>query len=200
MTELKPDDAALIALIAQARTDALNQLYDRYNRLVFSVALAVIGDRAIAEEATLDVFVQVWRRAGTYRPDQANVRTWLIAITRHHAIDILRMQKSRPEAHMVSWDEVSALDGPVPHGLEERVQLSMQRERVQKMVAELPPDQRDALVLAYFRGYTQSQIAEALNQPLGTIKTRIRLAMQKLRKLLQEDQPAADTSDNEPDA
>ncbi|HEU0291218.1 MAG TPA: sigma-70 family RNA polymerase sigma factor [Anaerolineales bacterium] len=200
MTELKPDDAALIALIAQARTDALNQLYDRYNRLVFSVALAVIGDRAIAEEATLDVFVQVWRRAGTYRPDQANVRTWLIAITRHHAIDILRMQKSRPEAHMVSWDEVSALDGPVPHGLEERVQLSMQRERVQKMVAELPPDQRDALVLAYFRGYTQSQIAEALNQPLGTIKTRIRLAMQKLRKLLEEDQSVADTSDNEPDA
>lgn len=200
MTELKPDDAALIALIAQARTDALNQLYDRYNRLVFSVALAVIGDRAVAEEATLDVFVQVWRRAGTYRPDQANVRTWLIAITRHHAIDILRMQKSRPEAHIVSWDEVSALDGPVPHGLEERVQLSMQRERVQKMVAELPPDQRDALVLAYFRGYTQSQIAEALNQPLGTIKTRIRLAMQKLRKLLEEDQSAADTSDNEPDA
>jgi RNA polymerase sigma-70 factor (ECF subfamily) len=200
MTELKPDDAALIALIAQARTDALNQLYDRYNRLVFSVALAVIGDRAVAEEATLDVFVQVWRRAGTYRPDQANVRTWLIAITRHHAIDILRMQKSRPEAHIVSWDEVSALDGPVPHGLEERVQLSMQRERVQKLVAELPPDQRDALVLAYFRGYTQSQIAEALNQPLGTIKTRIRLAMQKLRKLLEEDQSAADTSDNEPDA
>ena len=186
MTELKPDDAALIALIAQARTDALNQLYDRYNRLVFSVALAVIGDRAVAEEAMLDVFVQVWRRAGTYRPDQANVRTWLIAITRHHAIDILRMQKSRPEAHMVSWHEVSVLNGPVPHGLEERVQLSMQRERVQKMVAELPPDQRDALVLAYFRGYTQSQIAEALNQPLGTIKTRIRLAMQKLRKLLDE--------------
>lgn len=200
MKDLKPDDAALIALIAKARTDALNQLYDRYNRLVFSVALAVMGDRAVAEEITLDVFVQVWRRAGTYRPDEANVRTWLIAITRHHAIDILRMQKSRAEAHTVSWDEASLLDGPALYGLEERVQLSMQRERVQKLVAALPADQREALVLAYFRGYTQSQIAEVLNQPLGTIKTRIRLAMQKLRKLLEEDQSAADTSENEPDA
>ena len=187
MKELKPDDASLIALIAQAQTDALNRLYDRYNRLVFSVALAMVGDYAVAEEVALDVFVQVWQRASTYRPEQAKVRTWLIAITRHHAIDILRMQKSRVEENVVNWDKVSLKNGPPAHGLEENVQISLQRKHVQEALAELPADQREALVLAYFRGYTQSQIAEALNQPLGTIKTRIRLAMQKLKKILEED-------------
>lgn len=187
MNELKPDDAALIALIAQAKTDALNSLYDRYNRLVFSVALAIVGDRSVAEEVTLDVFVQVWQRASTYRPEQAKVRTWLIAITRHHAIDILRMQNSRPEAHTVNWDEVSVADGPSAHGLEEGIQLSIQRKHVREILSQLPADQREALLLAYFKGYTQSQIAEALKQPLGTIKTRIRLAMKKLKKLLEED-------------
>jgi RNA polymerase sigma-70 factor (ECF subfamily) len=187
MKELKPDDASLIALIAKAQTDALNRLYDRYNRLVFSVALAMLGDHAVAEEVTLDVFVQVWQRASTYRPEQAKVRTWLIAITRHHAIDILRMQKSRVEENIVNWDEVSLQNGPPAHGLEENVQISLQRKHVREALADLPADQREALVLAYFRGYTQSQIAEALKQPLGTIKTRIRLAMQKLKKLLEED-------------
>lgn len=187
MKEFKPDDASLIRLIAQAQADALNKLYDRYNRLVFSVALAIVGDRAVAEEATLDVFVQVWQRASTYRPDQAQVRTWLIAITRHHAIDILRMQKSRPEATVVNWDDDSVPDGQAAHGLEERVQLSIERERVRQLVSELPAEQREAVLLAFFRGYTQSQIAEVLKQPLGTIKTRIRLAMQKLKKLLEDD-------------
>lgn len=187
MKELKPDDASLIALIAKAQTDALNRLYDRYNRLVFSVALAMLGDHAVAEEVTLDVFVQVWQRASTYRPEQAKVRTWLIAITRHHAIDILRMQKSRVEENIVNWDKVSLQNGPPAHGLEENVQISLQRKHVREALADLPADQREALVLAYFRGYTQSQIAEALKQPLGTVKTRIRLAMQKLKKLLEED-------------
>ena len=187
MTELTPDDAVLIARVAESRTDALDQLYDRYNHLVFSVALAIVGDRAAAEEITLDVFVQVWRRAESYRPDQAKVRTWLIAITRHHAIDILRLQKSRPEARTMNWEDVSTADGPTPHGLEEQMQQSMQRERVRKMLAELPAEQREALILAYFKGYTQAQIAEALQQPLGTIKTRIRLAMQKLKQWLEED-------------
>ena len=187
MKDLQPDDVSLIVLIAQAQKDALNQLYDRYNRLVFSVAFAIVGDRAIAEEITLDVFVQVWQRAGTYRSELAKVRTWLIAITRHHAIDILRMQKSRPEANAVKWDEISSHNGPPAHGLEDGLQLSMQREKVREALSQLPAEQRETLVLAYFKGYTQSQIAEALKQPLGTIKTRVRLAMQKLRKLLEED-------------
>jgi RNA polymerase sigma-70 factor (ECF subfamily) len=187
MNELKPDDTSLMVLIAHSQTDALNQLYDRYNRLIFSVTLAIVGDRAIAEEATLDVFVQVWQRADTYRPEQAKVRTWLIAIARHHAIDILRMQKSRRETNTVNWDEAAIYNGPPSHVLEENVQLSLQRKKVRDALSELPMDQREALILAYFKGYTQAQIAETLKQPLGTIKTRIRLAMQKLKKLLAEE-------------
>jgi len=183
----KPDDFHLIKLIAQSRSDAINELYERYNRLVFSVAFAIVGDRSVAEEITLDVFVQVWQRAASYRPELAKVSTWLIAITRHHAIDILRWQKSRPESNSVYWDEISMQDGPQMHNLEEQMEIAMKREQVRKAVAQLPPDQREALALAYFKGYTQSQISEALKQPLGTIKTRIRLAMQKLRKLLDED-------------
>ncbi|MCI0579523.1 MAG: sigma-70 family RNA polymerase sigma factor [Chloroflexi bacterium] len=154
---------------------------------MFSVALAIIGDRATAGEITLDVFVHVWQRAGTYRAEQARVSTWLTAITRHHAIDVLRRQNSRSEAHSVSWDEIALPAGPAARELEERVELSLKYQRVRAAVAQLPAEQQQALALAYFKGYTHHQIAEALKQPLGTIKTRIRLAMQKLRKMLPEE-------------
>jgi RNA polymerase sigma-70 factor, ECF subfamily len=183
----KVDDIQLISLIAQAQSEALHELFDRYNRLVFSVALAIVGDRGIAEEITLDVFVQVWKRAGTYQQDRAKVSTWLIAITRHHSIDILRWQKSRPETDSLNWDGISLHNGPAAHNLEENVELKLQRDRVRKALSQLPEEQRDTLIMAYFKGYTQSQISEALGQPLGTIKTRIRLGMQKLRKLLEGD-------------
>jgi RNA polymerase sigma-70 factor, ECF subfamily len=186
------DDITLVKLIAAAHTDAIQELYDRYNRLVFSVALAVLGDRAVAEEATLDVFVRVWQGAKTYRPERAKVNTWLVAITRHHAIDILRWQNSRPDVKSLSLNNLPLSNGPVVPDTEARVEISLQRARVRSAVAQLPAEQRQALVLAYFKGYTHQQIAEVLKQPLGTIKTRIRLAMQKLReRLLDED---SDTS------
>ena len=186
MRDLPTDDADLIARIAQAQTNAFNRLYDRYSRLVFSVAMSILGDPAEAEEATLDVFVQVWKKAGTYRADQGQVRTWLTAITRHHAIDILRWRKTRPNANGLDWDETILQDGLVTRDTEEVAELSFQRERVQAALAQLPADQREALKLAYFNGYSHSQIAEVLKQPLGTIKTRIRLGMQKLRQLLEQ--------------
>jgi RNA polymerase sigma-70 factor, ECF subfamily len=187
MRDLIPDDAALVKLIAQAQTSAFNLLYDRYNRLVFSIAIGMLGDPAIAEEATLDVFVQVWRRAGTYRADQGKVSTWLVAITRHHVIDILRWQKTQPESDGLSWNEISLPDGSVGRHAEERAELSLQRAHVRDALSHLPSDQREVLLLAYFKGYSHSQIAEVLAQPLGTVKTRIRLGMQKLRQLLEED-------------
>src|SRR5688572_4571871 len=187
MKNNKSDDSDLIRLIAQTQNDALNELFDRYNRLVFSVALAIIGDRNVAEEITLDVFVQVWKHASTYQPDRGKVSTWLIAITRHHAIDILRWRRSRPETDRLNWEGVSLQDGPISHNLEEHVESALQREHIREALAQLPEDQRKTLFLAYFKGYTQSEISQILGQPLGTIKTRIRLAMQKLRKLLKED-------------
>ena len=189
------DDAFLIKLIAEARTDAVRELYDRYNRLVFSVALAILGDRSVAEEVTLDVFVQVWRGAKSYRSDRAKVSTWLVAITRHHAIDILRWHNSRPDMKSVSLsDKLLSTRSAIPDP-EAQAEFSSQREQIRKAVAQLPADQRQALVLAFFKGYTHQEIAELLEQPLGTIKTRIRLAMHKLRKMLLEEQPSDKSED-----
>jgi RNA polymerase sigma-70 factor (ECF subfamily) len=184
------DDETLINLIVRSHADALSELYDRYSRLAFSLALNLVGDHATAEEITMDVFLRVWERAGTYRPGQAKVSTWLTSITRYRAIDVLRRRGARPEQHSVSWAEVSSNPMVSPDGLEDTAELAMQRQRVRAAIAELPPDQKQALTLAYFKGYTHRQIAEALDQPLGTVKTRIRLAMQKLRQMLRDEQIA----------
>ncbi len=188
------DDEELIRLIAQLQEEALAQLYERYNRVVFSLALAIVDDRATAEEITLDVFVRVWQKAGTYRADQAKVSTWLTHIARHHAIDVLRYQTARPDHHALNWDDIRSNDKSFQEDTQESAELSLRRKRVHAALAQLPADQKQALMLAYFGGYTQRQIAEALKQPLGTIKTRLRLAMQKLRGLLRDEQEFQDTS------
>lgn len=187
------DDERLIRLITEAREEALDQLYDRYNRLVFSLALTIVNDRATAEEITLDVFMRVWQKAGTYRADQAKVSTWLTHIARHHAIDVLRRRAVRSDQYAVQWEEAIYAKSP-QQDPQESAELSMRRERVHAALAQLPPDQKQAIQLAYFGGLTQSQIAETLKQPLGTIKTRVRLAMQKLQGFLRDEQNSEDKS------
>ena len=188
------DDERLIRLIAEAQEEeALAQLYDRYHRLVFSLALAIVNDRATAEEITLDVFMRIWQKAGTYRADQAKVSTWLTHITRHHAIDVLRRRAVRSDQYAVQWEEIIYAESP-QQDPQESTELSMRRERVHAALAQLPPDQKQAILLAYFGGLTQSQIAETLKQPLGTIKTRVRLAMQKLHNVLREEHNSDDKS------
>jgi RNA polymerase sigma-70 factor (ECF subfamily) len=188
MNYAQQDDATLMRLIAGSETEALGELYDRYNRLVFSISFAIVGDRATAAEITLDVFTHIWQRAGTYRPEQAKVTTWLTAISRNRAIDILRQQNVRPESASVSWDSMATPPAKVAiqdiHALEEQVDLTLRCERVRAALLQLPMEQRQVLALAYFKGYTHRQIADILQQPLGTVKTRIRLAMQKLRRAL----------------
>jgi RNA polymerase sigma-70 factor (ECF subfamily) len=169
----------------------LGELYERYSRLVFSLAWNLVGDQATAEEITLDVFTRIWEKAETYRPEQAKVSTWLTSIARYRSIDMLRRRGSRPEQHSVGFAELApdiafSADGP-----EEAAELAMQQQRVRAAIAALPSDQKQVLALAYFKGYSHREIAEALNQPLGTVKTRIRLAMQKLRDLLLEEQRVA---------
>ena len=182
------DDERLIGLILQSQEQALAQLYDRYHRLIFSLALTIVNDRATAEEITLDVFMRVWQKAGTYRADHAKVSTWLTHIARHHAIDVLRRRAARLDQFAVPWEDARPNSDTSSSDPQESVELSLRRERIQAALAQLPPEQREALYLAYFGGYTQSQIAETLKQPLGTVKTRLRLAMQKLREYLQEEQ------------
>lgn len=188
------DDVFLLGQIANGQESAVEALFDRYNRLVFSVAFAVVGDRSVAEEVTLDVFVHVWRGAKTYDPSRAKVSTWLVAIARHHAIDVLRWQSARLDSKSLLLEDMPSQDDPDPLDPEEQAQLSLERKVVQGALQELPADQRQALFLAFFKGYSHQQIAELLKQPLGTVKTRIRLAMQKLRTILLAIDPSADAS------
>jgi RNA polymerase sigma-70 factor (ECF subfamily) len=184
-------DETLIRLIAQSHEQALAQLYDRYNRLIFSLALAIVNDRGTAEEITLDVFLRVWQKASTYRAEQAKVTTWLTHIARHHSIDVLRRRAARLDQSALHWeDAISNIESSQPDP-QESAELSLRRERIQTALAQLPDEQKQALILAYFGGYTQSQIAELLRQPLGTIKTRLRLAMHKLREFLNNDEQGA---------
>lgn len=187
------NDEQLIRLITEAQEEALSQLYERYNRLVFSLAFTIVNDRATAEEITLDVFMRIWQKAGTYRAEQAKVSTWLTHITRNHAIDVLRRRAVRSDQYAVQWEEAIYAESTQPDP-QESAELSMRRERVHSALAQLPPDQKQAILLAYFGGLTQSQIAETLKQPLGTIKTRVRLAMQKLHDFLRDEQKSDDKS------
>jgi RNA polymerase sigma-70 factor (ECF subfamily) len=188
------DDAHLISQIANGQESAVETLYDRYNRLVFSVALAVVGDRAVAEEVTLDVFVHVWRGAKTYDPARAKVSTWLVAIARHHAIDVLRWQNSRVDSKSLLIDDLLLKHDPDLPDPEEQAELSMERKHIRSALSQLPAEQRQALFLSFFKGFSHQQIAELLAQPLGTVKTRIRLAMRKLRQILVVVQEPPDTS------
>jgi RNA polymerase sigma-70 factor (ECF subfamily) len=180
------DDAALLRCMAveAVRDDAMSELYDRYGRLVYTVALHAVGHQATAEEITLDVFRQAWQKADTYQPERAQVRTWLVSMARNRAIDVLRREAVRPEKNSLCWAVVMAdpvADGENP---ETAVASNLRRQRVRRAITELPPEQQEVLLLAYYQGCSHSQIAEATGLPLGTVKTRIKLAMQKLRHAL----------------
>ncbi len=182
----KLDDEILIRFMHRKDSGALSALYDRYAGLVFSLAFNMVGDRLTAEEITQDVFLNAWNGAGSYRSGRAQVNTWLTSIARHRSIDVLRRWGSRAEQHAVSWaqpelESIQSEDEP-----QEEVALRLEQEKVRQAVAQLPEAQRETLALAYFKGYTHQQIADALHEPLGTVKTRIRLAMQKLRLSLQD--------------
>jgi RNA polymerase sigma-70 factor (ECF subfamily) len=178
------DDVSLIRLLALNQVDAIGELYDRYGRMLYSLALNSVGDPAVAEEIVQDVFLRVWEKAGTYDASISKVSTWLTSITRHRAIDEFRRGKRRPDKTSVSWTELSPGDDLRSPGTEEEAELSMQNKLVRQALNNLSPGEREALALAYFKGYSHSEIAQHLGIPLGTVKTRIRMAMQKLRLVL----------------
>ncbi|HZW03860.1 MAG TPA: sigma-70 family RNA polymerase sigma factor [Anaerolineaceae bacterium] len=185
---MSTSDETLLQRIADAQVDALSDLYDRYGRLVFSLALYMTGDAGMAEEITQDVFLQVWQKAGSYRSELGRATTWLTSIARHRTIDLLRRQRVRPEGSWVGLDELHPDQTIDPAAVEPEVLLRGLRGRVRRALNDLPADQRTALALAYFQGLTQREIADMLGEPLGTVKTRIRMGMRKLRQLLIEEQ------------
>lgn len=182
----KADDVTLLRWITAAEEDALGELYDRYGRLVFSMALNAVGDPAIAEEITQDVYLRIWNKAESYNVEQGKVMTWIASITRYRAIDHLRRQSVRPEGNRAPWAEEESLEPPDPVDIEYEVEISQRTHLIRAAITQLPEEQRQALAMAYFQGYSHSEIARLQNQPLGTVKTRIRLAMQKLRQILKE--------------
>ncbi len=182
------DDQSLLLQISSAQTAALAELYDRYGRLVFSLALRIVGETGLAEEITQDVFVQLWNKADSYRSEQGKVITWLTSFARYRAIDALRRQNVRPEGHRVEWADGLSPDLEDPIELESTIDLEQEKHRLRSALEELPEEQRRVLALAYFNGMSHQEIAAAMHEPLGTVKTRVRLAMQKLRQIL-ADQP-----------
>jgi len=180
----KEDESFLIKQIVAGDPEALGVLYDRYKSLVFSLAINITDSYETAEDITLDVFTRVWEKAGTYRPEKAPVKCWITSITRYRSIDVLRRQKNRPDSRSPIWADFSPdllpADDITPTETLEQAEI---HRKILEALATLPVEQRDALALAYFKGYTHRQIAETLDEPLGTIKTRIRLALQKLSKI-----------------
>jgi RNA polymerase sigma-70 factor (ECF subfamily) len=179
----KLDDTALIVLIARRDEGALSVLYDRYNRLAFSLAVRIVGDRALAEEITADSFVNVWRAAGSFSAERGRFVTWLMSVVRHRAIDELRRLNVRPEGSAVELDEALKATAH-PDSVDDMFDLNRRREAVRSALAGLPGPQREVLELAYFGGLTQQEIAEKTGTPLGTVKTRMRLGLLKMREAL----------------
>lgn len=184
-------DQALLRLIVHGRESALGELYDRFSRLVFSIALSSVGDSALAEEITQDVFLRIWERAETYQFDRGQVKTWVGSIARNRSIDVIRRRKIRPEGHLSPWDDMYEQNLPAEVNIEDDYEHMSKRSLLREAIKHLPDEQRMALSYAFFQGYSHREIAQILDEPIGTIKTRIRLAMQKLRAALQEDESSA---------
>lgn len=179
---LDQDFARLIAQIAVGNEEAVSDLYKATNRLVFGLALRIIGDRETAEEVLLDVYTQVWRQAGRYDPKRGGPLSWLMTITRTRAIDRLRSEKLISQSSELTddfGDQESSTKNP-----EQATVLSETQRLVRNALSSLSIEQREVIELSYFSGMTQAEIALHLRQPLGTVKTRTRLGMMRLRELL----------------
>lgn len=172
----------LIAKAAQGDEDALGALYDRTSPQVYGLALRILDDPAMAEEVTLDVFMQVWKKASQFDQSRGKAIVWLAVLTRSRAIDRLRANPA-VMASQETLDVVKEIRDPSKDP-ELSAFESEQRNLVQRALGSLSPEQRQAIELAYFGGYSQSEIAKKVGEPLGTVKTRIRLGMIKLRNYL----------------
>jgi RNA polymerase sigma-70 factor, ECF subfamily len=175
-------DEALVALVARGDEDALAELYDRVSRVAYGLALRVLRDERHAEDAVQEAFLQVWRSAATFRAERAKASTWILTLVHRRAVDLVRREERR-QADPLTDDSAA---GEAPEQTEEAAWLRFERERVQSALRQLPDVQREALELAYYGGFSQSELAERLGVPLGTIKSRMFAGLARLRELLDD--------------
>jgi RNA polymerase sigma factor (sigma-70 family) len=173
-------DEALVALAARSEQSALAELYDRYGRAAYGLALRVLRDSALAEDAVQDAFLSVWRTAPRFVPERGAASTWILTLVHRRAVDVVRREQRRRA------DALDRAPEPMVEGVDEDAWLRLQRERVQDALRKLPDAQREALELAYYGGFSQSELAERLGQPLGTIKSRMFTGLSRMRELLGE--------------
>ncbi|MEN9936287.1 MAG: hypothetical protein RLZZ387_2866 [Chloroflexota bacterium] len=171
-------DAELVSLLRDEPAAGIAALYDRYGRLVYSVALRIVGDHGAAEEITQDVFVRCWRSIDRYRTEQGGLSTWLLSIAHNRAVDELRSRRGK-ELHRPRAEEAD-----IPAVAEPGFDAALVRGDVRQALGGLPESQREVIELIFWGGLTRREIADRLRLPLGTVHTRLRLGMDKLREAL----------------
>ena len=176
----EPSDEQVLEAVGRGDDDALGVLYDRFGRLAFRLAFRIVRDRALAEDAVQEAFLAVWRSADAYKRERAKPSTWILTVVHRRAVDIVRREQSRRGEPLEVAPEPSA--GPA----DEDAVLRDRRAAVQAALTQLPGEQRQALELAYYGGLTQSELAERLGVPLGTVKSRMFAGLGRLRELLAE--------------
>jgi RNA polymerase sigma-70 factor (ECF subfamily) len=176
-------DEALVALIARGDEGALAELYDRVGRIAYGLAVRILRDERLAEDAVQEGFLSVWRTAASFTAERAKASTWVLTLVHRRAVDLVRREERRRAEPLA--DEAAAETAVAP-GPEEAAWLRFERERVQEALSKLPDVQREAIELAYYSGFSQSELAERLGVPLGTIKSRMFAGLARLRELLDE--------------
>lgn len=183
LRELPDDD--LVRRMSEGQVEALDVLYGRYSRVVFSFAVRILGDGLVAEEVMQEAFTRTWQQAGRFELARGSFASWLLSITHNLSIDEVRRRQRRPQrADSVDISDVLRGTTDPTADVEEAAEATELRERIRRAMDTLPEPQRRVIELAYFDGLTQREIAALLSEPLGTIKTRMRLGMQKLKDAL----------------
>jgi RNA polymerase sigma factor (sigma-70 family) len=175
---VETSDESLLARVASGDEDALGRLYDRFGSVAYGLALRVLRDERLAEDAVQDAFVAVWRQAASFRPERATARTWVLTFVHRRAVDLVRREEHRRAEPLAPETE------PAGSSAAEAAELRERREAVQRALAQLPEEQRRPIELAYYGGFSQSELAERLGEPLGTIKSRMFTGLKRLRELL----------------
>jgi len=186
---MDPSDESLLAAVAKGDHDALGVLYDRYHRLAMAVAYRVLNDHGTAEDVVHDAFLTIWRRGDSFNAGRGTVRSWLLTVVRNAAIDRRRGRFARA-LQDTPLDDVAFLLSSEKEEIFATVAAGIEAGRVREALSALPAEQREAIELAYFKGLTQHEIAEQTGAPLGTVKGRMRLGLQKMRATLFDLTPA----------